>query len=54
MKRIDFNKSWKFRLQGEDKQKDITLPHDAQIGMERSKDAPGGSGHGYLPSGGDL
>ncbi|NCB92094.1 MAG: glycoside hydrolase family 2 protein [Clostridia bacterium] len=51
MKRIDFNKGWKFRLQGEDKQKDITLPHDAQIGMERSKDAPGGSGHGYFPGG---
>ena len=51
MKQIDFNDSWKFKVQGDGEWKSVTLPHDAQLLAARSKDAPGGSGHAYFPGG---
>lgn len=45
MKKTFFNDSWLCNGQP------VTLPHDAMIHETRSKDAPGGSGHGYFPGG---
>ncbi|MBQ4307379.1 MAG: glycoside hydrolase family 2 protein, partial [Lachnospiraceae bacterium] len=51
MQKQDFNRNWLFREEGDKDAVSVTLPHDAQIGAARSKDAPGGSGHGYFTGG---
>ena len=50
MQRQSFNQNWTFREENGEAVS-VTLPHDAQIGAARSKDAPGGSGHGYFTGG---
>lgn len=51
MKRRDFNKGWTYWQQEDEQKREVILPHDAQIGQNREKDAPGGSGHGFFPGG---
>ncbi len=51
MKRVSFNDGWKYKSDTMSDSICVTLPHDAQISAERSKDADGGSGHGYFKGG---
>lgn len=48
MKKIDFNKGWKFRYK-DGKWQDVILPHDAQLQEQRDPSSPGGGGHAFFP-----
>lgn len=46
MKKIDFNRSWKYSRLGEDNFKQVNLPHDAMIGEKRTYESAGGTNTG--------
>lgn len=46
-----FNEGWTFWSDGDEKRVQVTLPHDAMIHQNRSKDTPGGNAVGYFPGG---
>ena len=50
MRKQDFNHGWRFSKKGSSNAVTVTLPHDAQIREQRSKEASDG-GHGYFPGG---
>ena len=52
MKRIEFNKNWRFNLQTESSEwVNLDLPHDWSISLERRPDAPGQAAVGFFPGG---
>lgn len=51
MKKIDFNRSWTVRKEGENLIRQVNLPDDAMLREPRRKDAPGGSGGGFFENG---
>ena len=51
MKRISFNDDWEYMSDAMSNSIHVNLPFDAQISAARSKNAAGGSGHGYFEGG---
>lgn len=51
MLQIDFCKNWRFRKEGEEKYRLVTLPHDAMIYEERFAECESGSAGAYFPGG---
>ena len=51
MKKIGFNHDWVFTQEGTDRFETVTLPHDAMIYEQRSRESVTAGACGYFPGG---